>query len=215
MALNDNDLLLINDSQNSNEAKKITYSTLKSNITGDQDLQAVTDNGNTTTNGAEFQGQFICRDSVIVNSNPPDNNFCQLNNDGTALLLETSRLNPASRNISLNANGLVDASFARLTYDAAGDSRSWAIQINDNGGQVAAINTDGSAVLKADLQCQTVGNANDKTTDSVAAGVFPSGLFRAKRRASTANPSSVATFETFFGGQTASENDNRTAGNLP
>ena len=32
MALNDNDLLLINDSQNSNEAKKIKYSTLKSNI---------------------------------------------------------------------------------------------------------------------------------------------------------------------------------------
>ena len=53
MALNDNDLLLINDSQNSNEAKKIKYSTLKSNINGGNDLQAVTDNGNTTTNGEE------------------------------------------------------------------------------------------------------------------------------------------------------------------
>ena len=53
MPLNDNDLLLINDSQDSNEAKKIKYSTLKSNINGDDgnDLQAVTDNGNTTTNG--------------------------------------------------------------------------------------------------------------------------------------------------------------------
>ena len=47
--LNDNDLLLINDSQNSNEAKKIKYGTLKSNIKGN-DLQAVTDNGNATTN---------------------------------------------------------------------------------------------------------------------------------------------------------------------
>ena len=56
MAINDNDLLLINDSQDSNEAKKIKYSTLKSNINGDDgnDLQAVTDNGNTTTNGASF-----------------------------------------------------------------------------------------------------------------------------------------------------------------
>ena len=34
MPLNDNDLLLINDSQDSNEAKKIKYSTLKSNING-------------------------------------------------------------------------------------------------------------------------------------------------------------------------------------
>ena len=44
MAINDNDLLLINDSQDSNEAKKIKYSTLKSNINGDDgnDLQAVT-----------------------------------------------------------------------------------------------------------------------------------------------------------------------------
>ena len=56
MAIHDDDLLLINDSQDSNEAKKIKYSTLKSNINGDDgnDLQAVTDNGNTTTNGATF-----------------------------------------------------------------------------------------------------------------------------------------------------------------
>ena len=54
MPLNDNDLLLINDSQDSNEAKKIKYGTLKSNIHSDDgnDLQAVTDNGDTTTNGA-------------------------------------------------------------------------------------------------------------------------------------------------------------------
>ena len=56
MAINDNDLLLINDSQDSNEAKKIKYSTLKSNINSDSgnDLQGVTDNGNTTTNDVQI-----------------------------------------------------------------------------------------------------------------------------------------------------------------
>ena len=59
MPLNDNDLLLINDSQDSNKAKKIKLSTLQSNIiTNDgNDLQAVTDNGNTTTN------------SIVINDN--------------------------------------------------------------------------------------------------------------------------------------------------
>ena len=59
MALHDDDLLLINDSQDSNEAKKIKFSTLKSNISGGggtQNLQEVTDAGNTTTNGATFGG---------------------------------------------------------------------------------------------------------------------------------------------------------------
>ena len=58
MALNDNDLLLINDSQDGNEAKHIKLSTLQSNIIGNagNDLQAVTDNGNTTTNLIETSG---------------------------------------------------------------------------------------------------------------------------------------------------------------
>ena len=56
MALNDNDLLLINDSQDGNEAKHIKLSTLQSNIaTSDANtLQAVTDNGNTTTNAIDI-----------------------------------------------------------------------------------------------------------------------------------------------------------------
>ena len=68
MAINDNDLLLINDSQDSNEAKKIKYSTLKSNINGDDgnDLQAVTDNGNTTTNGAEFGSDVTSATNISV-----------------------------------------------------------------------------------------------------------------------------------------------------
>ena len=53
MALNNDDLFLVNDSQDGNNAKKIKYSTLKTNIATDvgaSDLQAVTDAGNTTTN---------------------------------------------------------------------------------------------------------------------------------------------------------------------
>ena len=51
MALNDNDLFLVNDSQDGNEAKKIKYRHIKIEYyRGSSDLQAVTDNGNTTTN---------------------------------------------------------------------------------------------------------------------------------------------------------------------
>ena len=57
MALHDDDLLLVNDSQDSNEAKKIKYSTLKSSIQDDiGDLQAVTDKGNRTDNVIETSG---------------------------------------------------------------------------------------------------------------------------------------------------------------
>ena len=86
MALHDDDLLLVNDSQDGNEAKKIKYSTLKSNIATDvgaSDLQAVTDVGNTTDNVIE------AGDGVKVTGGTPNvvvDGIMSPNNTGVALI---------------------------------------------------------------------------------------------------------------------------------
>ena len=104
MALNDNDLLLINDSQDSNEAKKIKYSTLKSNINGDSgnDLQAVTDNGDTTTNGATFGGAVGVTNAGWFQAVKDNGNYTYIGASDTELI---TLYEGADKNVILNADG--------------------------------------------------------------------------------------------------------------
>ena len=75
MALNNNDLFLINDSQDSNAAKKIKYSTLQAQIVGavpappgTPNLQAVTDVG-ASTNKTITANAFSGDGSALTNLN--------------------------------------------------------------------------------------------------------------------------------------------------
>ena len=74
MALQDTDLLLV---QRGTQSYKLTGANAKSFLGGD--LQAVTDRGNTTTNGATFGGN-VDSDGIVI-SRTGDNDFGYLRSD--------------------------------------------------------------------------------------------------------------------------------------
>jgi len=146
MAINDNDLLLINDSQDGNEAKKIKYSTLKSNINGDDgnDLQAVTDNGNTTTNGASFAGQ------MLIGTNSSRDQYNNTTGQAPKMQIETVAGEP-SNTIGIVRNSVNDFPsifvLAKSRGTTAGDATI--VSDDDNIGTINFQGADGTNLVEA------------------------------------------------------------------
>ena len=137
MAINDADLLVLR--QNSTgEIRKASIGALLAKVDPSADLQAVTDKGSTTTNGAQFGGNLVVGQPIF--SGPMTNVGVEAHADKGAIHIR------AQNNLGISALEIISAGSQLSHYKVLG---SGDLKIGSNVNQTSTtgieLNPDGSA----------------------------------------------------------------------
>ena len=125
-----------------------------------------------TEEGAVVPVQVTAEGKVVAVGDGPQGDYLPITGGNLTGDLTVNNQITLATDGTATFGGLVDAVYSRLDFPGGGDPNSWGFQLNNDNGEVAKINTDGSAAFGGDIGIGGLSSAPNITLKSNGSASF-------------------------------------------